>query len=110
MFDRFYNAIHASALQHYGAFYSSELGGIVTNPAFMVMHMDDHMVHRGHCVWDTVIISEGYLYQLNEHLERLKGAALVAGIELPMSDAAMKRVLLDTAAASKKMNGEQPAI
>ena len=28
------------------AFFSSVLGGIVTDPAFMVLHMDDHMVHR----------------------------------------------------------------
>lgn len=46
VFDRLYNSVHLKAAEHFGAFYSSELGGIVTNPAFMVVHMDDHMVHR----------------------------------------------------------------
>ena len=32
----------------YWAFYSSQLGGIVTDPALMVIPFDDHMVHRGH--------------------------------------------------------------
>ena len=34
----------------YWAFYSSQLGGIVTDPALMVIPFDDHMVHRGHGV------------------------------------------------------------
>ncbi len=30
------------------AFYSSVLGGIVTDPSLMQIPMDEHMVHRGH--------------------------------------------------------------
>jgi len=30
------------------SFYSSLAGGIVTDPALMVLPIDDHMVHRGH--------------------------------------------------------------
>lgn len=37
---------HDTAKRDYAAFFSSELGGIVTEPGFMVVHMDDHMVHR----------------------------------------------------------------
>ena len=33
------------------AVYSSVLGGIVTDPALMVLPLDDHMVHRGHAVF-----------------------------------------------------------
>lgn len=105
VFDRLYNAVHTTAFVHFGAFYSSELGGIVTNPAFMLVHMDDHMVHRAHAVFDTVCICDGFLYMLDEHVSRFKASALAAGIALPLDDAALKRVLLDTAAASKKMNG-----
>jgi hypothetical protein len=46
--QRLQNAVHPVAAEHFGAFYSSELGGIVTDPALMLVHMDDHMVHRGH--------------------------------------------------------------
>jgi len=39
--------------------YSSIFGGITTDPAAMVIPMDDHMVHRGHGVFDTAAIMDG---------------------------------------------------
>src|SRR5215467_3995702 len=38
--------VHSKAANFY-AMYSSVLGAIVTDPAFMVLPLDDHMVHRG---------------------------------------------------------------
>lgn len=46
--------------QPYPAMYSSIFGGIILDPAMMVIPMDDHMVHRGHGVFDTAIILDGY--------------------------------------------------
>ena len=43
----------------YAAFYSSQLGGIVTDPALMVIPFDDHMVHRGHGIFDTAGLVAG---------------------------------------------------
>ena len=54
----------------YWAFYSSQLGGIVTDPALMVIPFDDHMVHRGHGVFDTAAIVDGRIYDLEAHLDR----------------------------------------
>ncbi|PQP96908.1 D-amino-acid transaminase chloroplastic-like [Prunus yedoensis var. nudiflora] len=42
--------------------YSSTYGGIILDPALMVIPIDDHMVHRGHGVFDTVIILNGHMY------------------------------------------------
>ena len=42
--------VHPAAAQQYFALYSSILGGIVTDPALMIIPFDDHMVHRGHAV------------------------------------------------------------
>ena len=39
-------SVHDTARQHYQAFYSSELGGIVIDPAMMAIHIDDHMVRH----------------------------------------------------------------
>lgn len=45
--------------------YSSVLGGIITDPAAMLIPMDDHMVHRGHGVFDTAAIIDGLVeYQI----------------------------------------------
>lgn len=41
------------------AMYSSVVGGITTDPAAMVLPLDDHMVHRGHGVFDTAMIING---------------------------------------------------
>src|SRR5215207_10607563 len=59
----------------YAAFYSSQLGGIVTDPALMVLPFDDHMVHRGHGIFDTAGIVNGRIYDLEAHLDRFLGSA-----------------------------------
>ena len=46
--------------QEFPAMYSSVFGGITTDPAAMMIPMDDHMVHRGHGVFDTALIMDGY--------------------------------------------------
>lgn len=45
--------------QEFLAMYSSIFGGITTDPAAMVIPVDDHMVHRGHGVFDTAAIMDG---------------------------------------------------
>ena len=59
----------------YTAFYSSQLGGIVTDPALMVIPFDDHMVHRGHGIFDTAGIVDGRIYDLEAHLDRFLPSA-----------------------------------
>jgi hypothetical protein len=46
--DALYESQHAAQRATFRAFYSSELGGIVTDPALFVVPQDDHMLHRGH--------------------------------------------------------------
>ena len=59
----------------FAAFYSSQLGGIVTDPALMVIPFDDHMVHRGHGIFDTAGLVEGKIYDLEAHLDRFERSA-----------------------------------
>ncbi|KAK9838341.1 hypothetical protein WJX81_005802 [Elliptochloris bilobata] len=96
--------LHANC-ENYLSFYSSELSGIVTDPALMIVSVDDHLVHRGHAVFDTAVITEGYLYQLDAHLQRFFTSAKKAGLLLPFPAAQIRRIILETAAAGKKMHG-----
>lgn len=105
VFERLFDTVHPVAEQHYAAYYSSQLGGIVTEPAVMVLQIDDHMVHRGHGVFDTASIVDGYIYQLDAHLERFLDSAARAKIPLLSKTADVKRIILDTAAASRLTNG-----
>jgi 4-amino-4-deoxychorismate lyase len=96
---RLQQSVHAKAASFY-AMYSSVLGGIVTDPALMVLPLDDHMVHRGHAVFDTAMIVNGNLYQLDAHLERFLRSAEMARIPLPFPLAQLRQIIIDTAAVS----------
>src|SRR6187200_2098001 len=69
----------------YFAFYSSQLGGIVTDPALMVIPFDDHMVHRGHGIFDTAGLVDGKIYDLEAHLERFLLSAERSKLRVPAS-------------------------
>ena len=64
----------------YFAFYSSIVGGVVTDPALMTVPIDDHFVHRGHAVFDTATLSNGHVYRLGAHLDRFIESARLARI------------------------------
>ena len=101
---RLQDAVHAKAANFY-AMYSSALGGIVTDPALMVLPLDDHMVHRGHSVFDTATLTGGMLYQLDPHLDRLLRSAELARVPLPFPREELRQIVLDTAAASRQREG-----
>ncbi len=96
--------VHGKAANFF-AMYSSVLGGIVTDPALMVLPLDDHMVHRGHAVFDTATLTRGMLYQLDPHLDRLLKSAGGARIAPPFSREELRRIILATAAASRRRDG-----
>ena len=97
--SRLRESVHSKSANFY-AMYSSVLGGIVTDPAFMVLPLDDHMVHRGHAVFDTATLTHGMLYQLDPHLDRLILSATGARIALPFPREHLRQIILETAAAS----------
>src|SRR5512132_4506019 len=89
----------------YWAFYSSQLGGVVTDPALMVIPFDDHMVHRGHGIFDTAGIVNGRIYDLEAHLDRFLGSAERSRLTLAMSRAEMRSIIIATTAASARRDG-----
>jgi len=88
----------------YWAFYSSQLGGIVTDPALMVVPFDDHMVHRGHGIFDTAAIESGKIYDLEAHLDRFIRSAHNSKLRLPARDE-MRDLIVRTTAASGRREG-----
>jgi len=94
-------ALRARQPVKYWAFYSSQLGGIVTDPALMIVPFDDHMVHRGHGIFDTAAIEGGKIYDLEAHLDRFIRSARNSKLKLPSRDE-MRDIIVRTAAASGK--------
>jgi 4-amino-4-deoxychorismate lyase len=89
----------------YSAFYSNQLGGIVTDPALMVIPFDDHMVHRGHGIFDTAGLVNGKIYDLEAHLARFERSAERSRLRLPHSHAEMRDIIVATTAASGRRDG-----
>jgi 4-amino-4-deoxychorismate lyase len=98
-------ALRARQPVNYWAFYSSQLGGIVTDPALMVIPFDDHMVHRGHGIFDTAGLVDGKIYDLEAHLDRFLLSADRSRLRLPCSRDEMRDIIIRTTAASGKRDG-----
>ncbi|OEL24244.1 D-amino-acid transaminase, chloroplastic [Dichanthelium oligosanthes] len=89
-----------AAPPRYPAMYSSVLGGIILDPAMMLLPIDDHMVHRGHGVFDTAMILDGCLYELDPHLDRFLRSAAKARIGTPFPRDTLRDILVQMTAAS----------
>ncbi|KAG2650068.1 hypothetical protein PVAP13_1NG189319 [Panicum virgatum] len=87
------------------AMYSSIFGGITKDPSAMVIPIDDHMVHRGHGVFDTAAIMDGHLYELDQHLDRFLRSALMAKIPLLFDRSTIRSILIQTVSASNCTQG-----
>ena len=98
-------ALRARQTVNFWAFYSSQLGGIVTDPALMVLPFDDHMVHRGHGIFDTAALVGGKLYDLEAHLDRFLASATRSKLRLPGTRDEMRDIIVRTTAASGKRDG-----
>jgi 4-amino-4-deoxychorismate lyase len=98
-------ALRSRQAVKYWAFYSSQLGGVVTDPALMVIPFDDHMVHRGHGIFDTAGLVEGKIYDLEAHLDRFVLSAARSKLRLPGGREEMRDIIVKTTAASGRRDG-----
>ena len=88
------------------AFYDHRVGGICTDATMMLIPLDDHIVHRGDGVFETVKYVDGRLYQLDPHLERLKHSAACLFLEPPCSWDAIRERVIAVASAGKEPVGQ----
>ena len=88
--------------EEYYAMYSSVWDGIVVDPAFMMIPIDDHMVHRGDGVFEAFKCVNGNLYNVRRHLKRLKYSAEAVGIEPPFSLDDILEIVIETIRVSQQ--------
>jgi len=89
----------------YGAMYSSWVGGIVTDPALMILPIDDHIVHRGDGVFEAIRFSPHGIYLFEAHIARLARSSEAIGLELPEEPARLAEVCRQVIRASSLENG-----
>lgn len=90
---------------NFWAFYSSQLGGIVTDPALMVIAFDDHMVHRGHGIFDTASLVDSKIYDLDAHFDRFIKSAERARLTLPETPQRLKEIIVETTEVAGHSDG-----
>lgn len=84
--------------------YSSVTDCIVTDPAVMMVPVDDHMVHRGDGIFESFKCMDGGIYNLDAHLERLERSCALIGIELPVPLDEMADIVAQTLQAGGERN------
>lgn len=88
----------------YHAFYSSWFGGIIKDPHWMLLPMDDHMVHRGDGVFEAMKAVNRRVYLMDPHLKRLKHSADRIDLKLPVTLDELKNIILATLQAANRDN------
>lgn len=88
------------APRNYAAMYSSWLGGIVTDPALMIIPIDDHGFHRGDAVFEAIKCVNRKMYGLDRHLERMQISAEKISLKIPHDINGLREIALETTKAS----------
>ena len=71
----------------------------------MVLPFDDHMVHRGHGIFDTAGLVNGKIYDLEAHLDRFLLSAERSKLRLPARARRCATSSSKTTAASGQRDG-----
>ena len=87
------------------AFYEHRVGAVCRDPRLMLMPWDDHLVHRGDGVFETMKWVEGRVYLLDEHLARMAKSGAAIGLEPPCAWAEVRQIVLDVARACETHQG-----
>ncbi len=85
--------------KEYLAMYSSWYGGIITDPALMMVPVDDHLVHRGDGIFEALKCVDWKVYALDRHLDRMDYSAKMSYHSLPLSRPQLIETILDTVTA-----------
>ncbi|MDO9082668.1 MAG: aminotransferase class IV [Humidesulfovibrio sp.] len=87
------------------AFYDHRIGVIGTDPKLMLMPWDDHLVHRGDGVFETIKYVGRKLFQLDAHLRRMKLSCQAIHLEPPCSWSELREAIIEVARAGNESSG-----
>ena len=84
------------------AFYEHRMGAMCRDARLLLVPLDDHMVHRGDAIFESLTFLEGRIVQLDAHLERMKHSASTLSLVPPCSWEEVRALMLEVA----KVGGE----
>ena len=87
------------------AFYEHRFGAICRDPRLMLAPLDDHLVHRGDGVFETIRFTERKVIHLDAHLRRLANSAAGLSLTLPCPIEEIRDIVLAVAKAGAAPEG-----
>ncbi len=87
------------------AFYEHRIGLICKDPKVMLIPLDDHLIHRGDGIFETVKFINRKIYQLDPHLERMEKNCKSIFINPPVAFHQIRELVLETARAADQQDG-----
>lgn len=87
------------------AFYEHRLGAICTDPKLMLMPWDDHLVHRGDGVFETLKFIGRKMYLVDAHLKRMQRSAEAIKITPPCTWERLREIVFEVAKAADCEDG-----
>lgn len=87
------------------AFYDHRLGIIGKDPRFMLIPLDDHLVHRGDGVFETLKFADSRVYQLDAHLKRMASSCATIYLSPPCSWDRLQELILEVVGQSGSQEG-----
>ena len=87
------------------AFYDHRLGVIGTDPRLLLLPLEDHLVHRGDAVFETLKFVDRKLYQVKPHFDRLERSAAAIHLAPPCPWDAVPALACDVCRATSVRDG-----
>lgn len=88
------------------AFYDSRVDLVCSDPALLLIPLDDHMCHRGDGLFESIAWRESRLFALDAHIARLKDGARQLAIEPPRPFARIRELAREVAGAANAPHGD----
>lgn len=88
------------------AFFDSRVLAINTNPAFLLIPLDDHMCHRGDGLFESINYRERKIFALGSHLDRLAAGLAILNIDSPVPLPKLPELICKVAEIAGEDHGE----
>lgn len=87
------------------AFYEHRIDAICTDTRYLLAPLDDHLIHRGDGIFESLTLSEGKILELDAHMQRLQNSAEKLKLSPPKSWDELRQILIDVAKAGQESEG-----
>ncbi len=87
------------------AFYEHRIGAICKDVRHLLVPLDDHLVHRGDGIFESINMADGKILELDAHIQRLRRSAETLKLISPLSWEDLREVIIAVARAGGQPHG-----